>query len=59
MRDGENGENEKRCRQRQIGGELIFLEALRPIAHERDKIGQAEQHRFDREQVAEEGEEGR
>ncbi len=59
MRDGENGENEQRRRQRQIGGQLVFLEALRPIARERDKVGQAEQHRFDREQVAEEGEEGR
>ena len=32
MGDGENGENEQRRRQRQIAGQLIFLEALRPIA---------------------------
>ena len=38
MRDGEDGENEKRCRQGQIGRELVFLEALRPIAHERGQV---------------------
>ena len=59
VRDGENGENEQRRRQRQIAGQLIFLEAAGPIADERDKVGQAEQNRFDREQFAKESEEGR
>ena len=59
MGDGENGKNEQRRRQRQIGRQLIFLEALRPIAHERHKVGQAEQHGFNGEQFAEKGEEGR
>ena len=57
--DGEDGENEQRGRQRQVARQFVFLEAPRPIARERDKIGQAEQHRLDREQVAEESEEGR
>ena len=57
--DRENGENEQRRRQRQIAGQLIFLVGCRPIAQERDEVGQAEQHRFDREEIAEEGEEGR
>jgi hypothetical protein len=59
MRDGENSQNEQRRSQRQVARQLIFLEALRPIAEKRGKVGQAEQHRFDREQLAQEGEEGR
>ena len=52
MRDGENGENEQRRRERQIARQLIFLVGLRPIAEERDDVGEAEQHRLDGEQFA-------
>ena len=59
MRDGEDGEHEDRGRERQIGRQLIIRVGLRPIAEQRDEIGESEDHGLGDEQLGEDGQKGR
>ena len=53
IRNAEDDDAEQTGRQRQVAGQLVLVVAMRPIAEERDDVGETEQDRLGGEQVRE------
>ena len=59
VRNAEDGDAEESRREGEIARQRIVRISPRPVAEQRDDVGEAEQDRLDREEIGENGEKGR
>ncbi len=59
VRNAEDGDAEQRGRKRQVTGKGIVRVGFRPVAEQRDDVGQSEQDRLEREQIRQDRQESR